>query len=75
MERAGENETHRVFKKALSHMKPNSVTAAVDRPNRLLVALAAAWMILSLAIGGAVSADSSPDSATSTSITGTTSQP
>lgn len=56
-------------------MKPNSVTAAVDRPNRLLVALAAAWMILSLAIGGAVSADSSPDSATSTSITGTTSQP
>jgi hypothetical protein len=56
-------------------MKPNTVTAAVDRPNRLLVALAAAWMILSLAIGGAVSADSSSDSAASTSITVTTSQP
>jgi hypothetical protein len=40
-------------------MKPTSATApTTGRPNRLLVALAAAWMILSLAIGGAVNADS-----------------
>ena len=41
-------------------MKPNTVAVqtATTRPNRLLVALAAAWMILSLAIGGAVTADS-----------------
>ena len=46
-------------------MKPNTIAAskATSRPNRLLVALAAAWMILSLAIGGAVTADS-PDDAT-----------
>ena len=40
-------------------MKPTIVTAsAPSRPNRVLVALAAAWMILSLAIGGAVNAES-----------------
>ena len=37
-------------------MKPTSMTATARRPNRVLIALAAAWMILSLAIGGAVSA-------------------
>lgn len=45
-------------------MKPASLktrTAASTQPNRLLVALAAAWMILSLAIGSAVGADTSPD--------------
>jgi hypothetical protein len=35
-------------------MKPSTRVAANPRPNRVLVALAAAWMILSLAIGGAV---------------------
>jgi hypothetical protein len=36
----------------------NTIVAspATTRPNRILVALAAAWMILSLAIGGAVTA-------------------
>lgn len=38
-------------------MMPNARSAARSRPNRLLIALAAAWMILSLAIGGAVQAD------------------
>jgi hypothetical protein len=39
-------------------MKPTTVAVpATTRPNRLLVALAAAWMILTLAIGGAVNAD------------------
>ena len=37
-------------------MKPTTATAT--RPNPILIALAAAWMILSLAIGGAVSAES-----------------
>ncbi|HSK94470.1 MAG TPA: hypothetical protein VLA76_10495 [Candidatus Angelobacter sp.] len=37
----------------------NTTTATTaSRPNRLLVALAAAWMILSLAVGGAVTAES-----------------
>ena len=35
-----------------------TTTATATRPNRILIALAAAWMILSLAIGGAVSAES-----------------
>ena len=44
-------------------MKPNVRAAARTRPNRVLIALAAAWMILSLAIGGAVNADASADAA------------
>ena len=55
-------------------MKPTIATApATTRPNRLLVALAAAWMILSLAIGGAVNAESAssttPATQTVTSVT------
>ena len=46
-------------------MKPKTIAVptATTRPNRLLLALAAAWMILSLAIGGAVTADSPEDAA------------
>lgn len=49
-------------------MKPTTVTAraTVHRPNRVLVVLAAAWMILSLAIGGAMAADSREAAATET---------
>jgi hypothetical protein len=52
-------------------MKTNAVatTATTTRPNRLLVALAAAWMILSLAIGGAVSAESEPSTVTAETAT------
>ena len=42
-------------------MKPNARAAARARPNRVLIALAAAWMILSLFIGGAVHADARAD--------------
>ena len=57
-------------------MKPTTARAAThSRPNRLLIALAAAWMILSLAIGGAVNAGSSPSGATTTSAIGETVQP
>ena len=51
-------------------MKPTTATAA--RPNRVLIALATAWMILSLAIGGAVSADSDADGTAPVPVTGTT---
>jgi hypothetical protein len=36
-------------------MKSGSAPRA--RPNRILIAMAAAWMIVSLAIGGAMAAD------------------
>jgi hypothetical protein len=39
-------------------MKPKAAAIpATTRPSRLLVALAVAWMVLTLAIGGAVNAD------------------
>lgn len=41
------------------------------RPNRVLVALAAAWFVLSLAIGGVVNADSSDQPAATTSVSQT----
>jgi hypothetical protein len=47
-----------------------ATTATASRPNRVLVALAAAWMILSLAIGGVVNAGNSPDEAARTSVSG-----
>ena len=48
-------------------MKQRPITATKTRPNRVLIALAAAWMVLSLAIGGAVSAGSDQER-TNTSI-------
>lgn len=55
-------------------MKPTTVAVpATTRPNRILVALAAAWMILTLAIGGAVNADSpEAGSAPAQTVTGAT---
>jgi hypothetical protein len=52
-------------------MKPNvaATRARPYRPNRILVILAAAWMILSLAFGGAVTADSQPGSGPTDSVT------
>lgn len=55
-----------------AHMNSQPMSTTSSRPNRVLVALAAAWIVLSFAIGGAVSADDgTPESAT-TSITGAT---
>ena len=57
-------------------MKPTIVTApATTRPNRLLVALAAAWMILSLAIGGAVNAESASSATPTTQTVTSATQP
>lgn len=52
-------------------MEATTTAPTTSRANRVLVALAAAWMILSLAIGGAVSAGNGPEAATTTSVTGT----
>ena len=46
--------------------RTTTVVATRRRPNRLLIALAAAWMILTLAIGGAVTADSRGDASRTT---------
>ena len=53
-------------------MKPNVRAATRTRSNRVLVALAAAWMILSLAIGGAVNADARSDAAPNQAVAGST---
>ena len=51
------------------------IATTTSRPNRVLLALAAAWMILSLAIGGAVTAGNPADqSAAPSSVTTGTSQ-
>jgi len=52
-------------------MKPNvAVTRArPNRPNRILIILAAGWMLLSLALGGVVTADSHADGEPTTSVT------
>lgn len=52
-----------------SPMKPT--TASATRSNRIFIGLAAAWMILSLAIGGAVAADSNGPQAAPAPITDT----
>jgi hypothetical protein len=57
-------------------MKSTSIAATRSRPNRILVALAAAWMILSLAIGGAVADGSRVEASTTTTVnSGTLAQP
>ena len=50
-------------------MNPSQTQNARSRTNRVLVALAAAWMALSLAIGGAVGAGEPNDEQATTSIT------
>ena len=49
-------------KGAVESMQPEARTATRRRSNRVLVVLAAAWMILSLAIGGAVQAETGAQS-------------
>ena len=53
-------------------MKPNIRAATRTRPSRVLVALAAAWMILSLAIGGAVNADARADAPSTQAVADST---
>ncbi|MBA3586580.1 MAG: hypothetical protein H0W41_02970 [Chloroflexi bacterium] len=55
-------------------MPSHAHTATASRPNRILIALASAWMILSLAIGGAVNADSSAQPGTAPAISADSTQ-
>lgn len=50
-------------------MKPTQIPNTSSRANRVLIALAAAWMILSLAIGGAVGAGTPTDDAGAAPVT------
>jgi hypothetical protein len=50
-------------------MKPTSVAQTAHRSNRILLALAAAWIALSLALGGTVTAQTAPDAADTTVTT------
>ncbi|MGI8658379.1 MAG: hypothetical protein ACR2K4_06380 [Candidatus Limnocylindria bacterium] len=51
-------------------MQQTARTVAHRRPNRVLIALAAAWMILSFAIGGVVNSDSTTDVDTAAAVVG-----
>jgi hypothetical protein len=55
-------------------IQPYTRVAARRGPSRLQVALAAAWLIASLAIGGAIAAERGTDRADSTTIS-TATQP
>jgi hypothetical protein len=51
-------------------MKPTSVArTTTHRSNRMLLALAAAWIALSLALGGTVTAQTAPDAGDTTVTT------
>ena len=50
-------------------MHTTTVVTTTSRPNRILIALATAWMILSIAIGGAVSAETTPDATVTEPVT------
>lgn len=58
-------------------MNPTIVAAHATyrRPNKILVALAAAWMVFSIAIGGAVTAESRESAVTDTVTSVTATQP
>jgi hypothetical protein len=55
-------------------MQPNARVAARRRPTRIQVVLAAAWLIVSLAIGGMMGAQPGPDGP-GTSTISTANQP
>ena len=51
-------------------MNPTQLPNTRSRTNRVLIALAAAWMVLSLAIGGVVGADAEPNERAAAPVTG-----
>ena len=55
--------------------RSNTKAATAEAPNRLHVVLAAAWLVLSLAIGGILWTGSSAQASTPSHLTETASQP
>jgi hypothetical protein len=51
-------------------MQPRTRVAVRRRPGKVQIALAAAWLIASLAIGAAVSAESAPDRSSAQTVSG-----
>ena len=50
-------------------MQPETLATTNTRPNRVLIALAAAWMIVSLAVGGVIGAGQPASAAPANAIT------
>jgi hypothetical protein len=55
--------------------RPNTTAATAERPNRMHAILAAAWLILSLAIGGVLWTGSPAQASSPSHLTETASQP
>jgi hypothetical protein len=55
--------------------RPNTKAATAEAPNRLHVALAAAWLVLSLAIGGVLWTGSPAQASNPSHMTETAAQP
>ena len=55
--------------------RPNTKAATAERPNRMNVVLAAAWLVLSLAIGGVLWTGSPAQASSPSHLTETASQP
>lgn len=58
-------------------MKPITVAAHAtqNRPNRILIVLATAWMVISLAVGGAVTAENRQSAVTESVTSVSATQP
>lgn len=56
-------------------MNPTTVITTAPRPNRILVILAAAWMIVALTIGGSLTGQNPTDSSATTTTVTTASRP
>lgn len=55
-------------------MRTTTRSPVSNGPSKILIALAAAWMVLSLAIGGAVTADTRAQSDPAPVVSGSTDQ-
>lgn len=60
----------RTPKAATTTAAATTSAAATTRPNRVFIALAAAWMIAAIVLGGVVNAESRPGPAPAQAVTG-----
>lgn len=56
-------------------MNPNTTATTDQRPNRILVILAAAWMIIALTIGGSLTGQNPGDSSSAATTVTTATRP